>query len=89
MASASASCCTYEATAAVDAYHTCLFLQASTYESEEFAEAHAIMKDLWNTLGSEEEYDAVASTLAHMLPPSTSARATVTEVLQSAMFADC
>ena len=70
-------------------YHFCLFLQASTYESEELAEAHPIMQELWNTMGSEEEYDAVASTLAHMLHPNTSVRATVTAVLQSAMFADC
>ena len=91
MTSASTSCCTYKATAAVDAYHTCLSLQASTYDFYELAEALTIMlRDLWNTMGSENEYDAkVASTLAYMLHPNTSARAPVTEVLQSAMFAHC
>ena len=48
-----------------------------------------MMQDLWDVIYDDEEYHEVASIVRHMLHPSASARATVSEVLTSAMFADC
>ena len=68
----------------------CLLLQASTYEIEEVDEdTHEMLGYLCNVSTDDNEYDAMKEVLRHMLHPDASARGSVSQALQSSLFAGC
>ena len=75
-------CCTH------DAYQLVDLLQASTYEVEELDDdSHEMLDHLCGISVDDNEYDAMVEVLMHMLHPNAGARASVSQVLQSPLFA--
>ena len=71
-----------------DSYQVVSLLQASTYELEELEDdSHEMLDHLCNVSVDDDEYDAMVDVLRQMLHPNAGARASISQALQSPLFA--